>query len=191
MAGCQVSLGIRAKTRMQTLRRRCLPLRKKLAPSRPRDNSRPVLYAHKLELFVLLARPAVPRNSNAIALRIRVSNAHVRSARANAPHGTPHRPRHRWCQSASTAPCVRLSPGAVQGAGRRGGARGSRNCRRRTVREGSEGTRQGAHGRQVRRVHEGAHGGRGESDACADGAAKAEVIVHEDLRRRDRFQRSR
>ena len=58
MAGCQVSLGIRAKTRMQTLRRRCLPLRKELALSSPGDNPRPVLYADKLGLFVLLARPA-------------------------------------------------------------------------------------------------------------------------------------
>ena len=42
---------------MQTLRRRCLPLRKELALSSPGDNPRPVLYADKLGLFVLLARP--------------------------------------------------------------------------------------------------------------------------------------
>ena len=43
---------------MQTLRRRCLPLRKELALSSPGDNPRPVRYAEKLGLFVLLARPA-------------------------------------------------------------------------------------------------------------------------------------
>ena len=42
---------------MQTLRRRCLPLRKELALSSPGDNPRPVLYADKLGLFA----PRPPR----------------------------------------------------------------------------------------------------------------------------------